>query len=347
MGFASSNGYNYLLYNKLTKPRMNQNFADFLATQHGVFSEHNQIQFPANTPCKNGLYPIAHLSILKVSGADAGQFLQGQLTCNIKELTAQNSFFAGFCNAKGRVISTLLILKQQDAFLIILPTLLLEKVTNKLKMYVLRSKVQLQNVTDEICVSGLRCTNEMAMQLSLPETDFSRHHDWLKLPNRHYLLIASAGETIKSWSGLIAQGFQLQNSQQWQVLDLNAGLAWLDETGSEEYIPQMLNLDKLGGISFNKGCYTGQEVVARTHYLGKAKRELFLAQAAAEVIFADDNRTVIDGTGQAVGEILTCYPDGNAYKILVVLQTSAVEATELKLNNPKQDKISLIPFATA
>lgn len=326
---------------------MNQNFADFLAAQQAIFSENSQIQFPANTACQNALYPIAHLSILKVSGDDAAQFLQGQLTCNIKELTAQNSFFAGFCNAKGRVISTLLIFKQGDAFLIILPTLLLEKVTNKLKMYVLRSKVQLQNVSDEICVSGLRCANEMAIQLSLPETDFSRHQHFLRLSKAHYLLIADAAETIRFWSEQIEQDFQTQDSQQWQALDVSTGLAWLDQNSSEEYIPQMLNLDKLGGISFSKGCYTGQEVVARTHYLGKTKRELFLAQAAADVIFADDNRTVIDETGQAVGQVLTRCLDGNAYKMLVVLQTSAVEATELKLNNPKQDKINLIPFATA
>ncbi len=326
---------------------MNQNFADFLAAQHGVFSENGQIQFPANTACENALYPISHLSALKVSGTDAEQFLQGQLTCNIKELTEQNSFFAGFCNAKGRVISTLLILKEGDSFLIILPTLLLEKVTNKLKMYVLRSKVELQNASDEFCVSGLRCANEMAMRLSLPKTDFCRHQHFLKLPNAHYLLITGVAETTKLWSELMEQGFQPQNPEQWQGLDLNAGLAWLDQASSEEYIPQMLNLDKLGGISFSKGCYTGQEVVARTHYLGKAKRELFLAETAAEVIFADDNATVIDETGQAIGQVLSRYLDGNVYKILVVLQTSAVEATELKLNNLKQDKISLIPFTTA
>jgi folate-binding protein YgfZ len=152
---------------------------------------------------------------------------------------------------------------------------LLEKVKNKLKMYILRSKVQLQDARDEFCVSGLQCTNDMATALSLPETIFAHHNKLLKLPNAHYLLVANADDTIQFWSAHIAQGFQAQNSQLWQWLDLDSGLAWLDETSSEQHIPQMLNLDKLGGISFTKGCYTGQEVVARTHYLGKAKRELF------------------------------------------------------------------------
>lgn len=325
---------------------MNQNFADFLISQQAVISDNNDIQFPVSQSSDNALYPLAHLSILKVSGNDAAQFLQGQLTCNIKELTEQNSFFAGFCNAKGRVISTLLILKQNEVFLLILPTVLLDKVKNKLQMYVLRSKVQLEDGSDEFCLSGLSCPKEMATHLSLPEVNFSRHSNVLKLPNAHYLVVAEVAETIKLWSDLMEQDFQIQNSQAWRLLDLNAGLAWLDEKTSEEYIPQMLNLDKLGGISFTKGCYTGQEVVARTHYLGQVKRELFLAECAGNVELSDD-KNVIDETEQIVGQILTTYRDHNDYKILLVLQTSAVEAIELKLNNPKQDKINLLPFAIA
>lgn len=338
-------GYNLLNLTQPYKPQMNQNFADFLAAQYAVFSDFN-IEFPTSEPGNNILYPLTELGVLTVSGADAAQFLQGQLTCNIKELTEQNSFFAGFCNAKGRVISTLLILKKNELFLLILPRVLLEKVKNKLKMYVLRSKVQIQDSSDEIFLSGLRCSDDIATQLSLPETNFSRYHHLLKLPNAHYLLIADAAETIVLWSELMQQGFQAGNSQDWQALDIEGGLAWLDETSSEEYIPQMLNLDKIGGISFTKGCYTGQEVVARTHYLGKAKRELFLAESAADMAFGDDN-SVMDETGQNVGQILTVFREPDGYKILLVLQTSAVEATELRLNNPKQDKISLIPFVTA
>lgn len=325
---------------------MNQNFADFLTSQHAIFSDDNQIQFPVTEPCDNALYPIAQLGILKVSGEDAVQFLQGQLTCNVKELSDANSFFAGFCNAKGRVISTLLILKHKDVLLLILPTLLLEKVKNKLKMYVLRAKVQIQEAGDEFCLSGLRCSQNMATVLALPETDFARRADGLKLPNAHYLLIADAAETIRFWSERLAQDFHPQNSRLWQWLDFDSGLVWLDENSSEQYIPQMLNLDKLGGISFSKGCYTGQEVVARTHYLGKAKRELFLAETAANSVFADDTG-VIDETGQVVGQILTYHLDNNVCKMLLVLQISATASPELKLNNPKQDKICLIPFATA
>jgi folate-binding protein YgfZ len=314
---------------------MNLTWQNFLTTQS--FS---------NPVCNNVLYSIDHLGVLKVTGDDATAFLQGQLTCNIKELTQQNSFFAGFCNPKGRVISTLLLFKQNDEFLLILPLVLLDQIKNKLQRYILRSQVKIENGSDELCLSGLSCSKEMSSQLLLPEINFSRQNNLLKLPNNHYLLVADAAETIAFWSAQLKLGFQVQSSQVWQALDVNAGLAWLIESTSEQHTPQMLNLDKLGGISFSKGCYTGQEVVARTHYLGKVKRELFLAQTTIDAVFSNDN-AVIDQTGQSVGQVLTCQIDNNSCKILVVLLTSAAESAELKLNNPQQDKITLIPFATA
>ncbi len=313
---------------------MNPTWQDFLTSQS-----------ISNTASHNALYGISHLSILKISGTDAADFLQGQLTCNTKELNAKNSFFAGFCNAKGRVISTFLILKHNEDFLLILPSVLLEKVKNKLKMYVLRSKVQLQEASAELCLTGLRCTQEIATDLSLPTINFARNNQWIKLPNAHYLSVATIADAMSEWTNLQNNAFQMQNAQDWQSLDMQGGLAWLDETSSEEYIPQMLNLDKLGGVSFTKGCYTGQEIVARTHYLGKTKRELFLAQLTAEATFTNDNN-VLDETGQMMGQILSTFREADGYKILLVLQTNAVESAELQLNNAKHDKINLIPFVT-
>jgi folate-binding protein YgfZ len=298
----------------------------------------------SNIPGNNALYPITHLSILKVSGNDATQFLQGQLTCNVKELNENNSFFAGLCNPKGRVISTLLIFKQGDAFLLILPACLLDKVKTTLAKYILRSKVMLENASHDYGLSGFYCSGEMAIALALPKLIFTRRDPYLKLFN-HYLLIDTLENSIKQWTELLSQNFQVQAAQSGQLLDLNAGLAWLDNTNSEEYIPQMLNLDKLGGISLTKGCYTGQEVVARTHYLGQVKREMFLAECVIDVIFTDDN-TVIDQAGQTIGKVVSWQKDGNSCRLLVVMQTTVTEATELRLNNAKQDKISLIPFAT-
>jgi tRNA-modifying protein YgfZ len=113
----------------------------------------------------------------------------------------------------------------------------------------------------------------------------------------------------------------------------------------------MLNLDKLGGISFTKGCYTGQEVVARTHYLGKAKRELFLAETTDEGLLVNayilSKTDEITETEKILGNVLSYVQSGKTYRMLVVLQTSAINEPLLKVDTMKQSQITLIPFATA
>jgi folate-binding protein YgfZ len=317
---------------------MNQIWQDFLISQQAIISDNDEIRFSTLASRDNAVYPVTYLGVLKVSGADATQFLQGQLTCNVKELTEQNSFFAGFCNAKGRVITTFLILKQADAFLLILPTVLLDKAKAKLQMYVLRSKVQLENVSDNYGLLGFSCGAEIAAALSLPELRFARRDVYLKLSNQHYLVISEATESSQHWFDLLTQNLQSQGSQLGRYLDLTTGLAWLDINSSEQYIPQMLNLDKLGGVSLTKGCYTGQEVVARTHYLGQVKRELFLAECGVDAVL-DGKTSVIDESGQTVGQVLSFCPDSSGYKMLVIMQSSAVEAKELRLNNFQQSRI--------
>ncbi|MCK4494222.1 MAG: folate-binding protein YgfZ [Methylococcales bacterium] len=223
------------------------------------------------TPQK-ALYQIEKLAILRVTGSDATTFLQGQLSCDVKKLNPQNSFFSAFCNAKGQVISTLLILKHADHFLILLPHDLLEKVQKKLQMYIMRSEVQLKNVSAELCLLGLSAENAA-------EDNFSRQGDLIKLPQSRYLRVSSVENIIAFCTEKRKQGFHFQNSNGWDYLDIQAELAWLTQDSSEHYIPQLLNVEKFGGISFDKGCYTGQEVIARTHYLGKAKRKLIATKS--------------------------------------------------------------------
>ncbi|MDD1607931.1 MAG: folate-binding protein, partial [Methylococcaceae bacterium] len=230
---------------------MNSNWKNFLLANNAHFSSDTHISFP-NTDSDKRLYPIAHLAVLTVSGTEAGQFLQGQITCNVHDVTATQSSLGAMCNPKGRAITTFLLAKSGDDFLLVLPNELLEIVKKRLSMYVLRSKVTLTDSSDSLCLLGLTATS-----------------------NEAFLAVDNA---MTLWSEYSAQGFQATDSMQWQTLDILSGIPWLTTATSEEFIPQMLNLDKLGGISLTKGCYTGQEIVARTHYLGKAKRGLFIAE---------------------------------------------------------------------
>ncbi|MCK5728313.1 MAG: folate-binding protein YgfZ [Methylococcales bacterium] len=244
---------------------MNPIWQDFLHSNRATFANKPTTLTPA-------LYAITKLGILSVTGADSTLFLQGQLSCDIKNLTTENSFFSAFCNAKGQVISTLLIVKQADGFLIVLPHSLLSKVQKKLQMYIMRSKVQLKEVSSELCLVGL--SEEHAT-----DDNFSRQGDLIKIPQSRYLMINSAEAIINFCTKKLNEGLFFQKSDGWDYLDVSAGLAWLTPDSSEHYIPQMLNVEKWGGISFDKGCYTGQEVIARTHYLGKTKRELVVTDS--------------------------------------------------------------------
>jgi hypothetical protein len=170
-----------------------------------------------------------------------------------------------------------------------------------------------------------------------------QEHIVVNVQNRR-LIIAAADNAQTLWAEQLKLGFQPDRSAQWRYLDIISGIPWLTAATSEEFIPQMLNLDKLGGISFNKGCYTGQEIVARTHYLGKAKREMFLAECDTSTP-PEPNSTITDdsaGMEQSVGKVLYAQNGGNSCKMLIVLQVSDTNTYNLRLINDSQDKITLL-----
>jgi folate-binding protein YgfZ len=150
------------------------------------------------------------------------------------------------------------------------------------------------------------------------------------------LLIAEVDKAMALWTEYLNQGFQANSSENWINLDILAGIPWLSTASSEEFIPQMLNLDKLGGISLTKGCYTGQEIVARTHYLGKAKRALFVAECQAENPKA--NASIIDANGQIVGNVVSAVND----KMLIVLQNADTDTAQLRLKDYNQAHLTLL-----
>jgi tRNA-modifying protein YgfZ len=328
---------------------MNQNWKNFLLSQNAKFESDIYISFP-DISDYNGktIYPVAHLAVLTVSGKDAAKLLQGQITCNINDITESKSSLGAICNPKGRAIATFLLIKTNDAFLLVLPGELLEPVKKRLQMYILRSDVTLMDSSNDLCLIGL-CHSAGDAEPLFGTTQQGTIA--VNLSNR-YLVIAEADKAVALWSERVNhQGFQPENSEQWRYLDILSGLPWLTTETSEEFIPQSLNLDKLGGISFNKGCYTGQEIIARTHYLGKAKRAMFLAECKSPTA-PEPNSAIIDdsmGTEQSIGNILYAQPSRVAhannetiFKMLVVLQTADVNTDNLKLKNRNQDKITLL-----
>ncbi len=316
---------------------MNQNWQHFLIKAQAIFNSETDITFTnANINSPKALYPILHLGILKISGSDAAKLLQGQITCNVNDITETKSSLGAICNPKGRVLSTFLLIKTPDAFLMMLPIDLLDSIQKKLRMYILRSDATLDNVTEKLCLFGL---NEQTNSNNVER--FNTHQDtfisvsFSDTVNRQ-LIIADTDTAINLWTHYSTkENFTNANSAQWRYLDLLAGIPWLSNATTEEFIPQMLNLDELGGISYTKGCYTGQEIVARTHYLGKAKRELVLAEClSAHPPAPNTNIYTLDTDfDQGIAKVLLALPTPNQasdqdntnlikHSLLIVLQNN-------------------------
>ena len=212
---------------------------------------------------------------IRVSGPDATDFLQGQLTQDINALQGAGSLLAAWCNPKGRVISVIRLRLLDNAIGMLVPASMSEKLLQRLTMYRLRAKVEL--------------TIEDPPDDSIAPTDHDR-----------------------------------------QAL-IEAGIPWIDESNTEAFTPHMLNLDALGAISFTKGCYTGQEVVARTEHLGRSKRRLMRYEA--------------DGAGIAVGDKLT---DGerNVGEVVNVSGRSLLAVTPVELHEQslKADGLTAKPM---
>jgi folate-binding protein YgfZ len=324
---------------------MNPNWKNFLLDQNAVFENDTNLVFPVSEPdVQKQIYPLVHLGVITISGADAATFLQGQITCNVNDLSDIKCSIGAICNPKGRAITTFLLVKKDDTFLMILPQELLSSVQKRLQMYVLRSKVTLTDSSDELCLLGLSDDLLMSGETAEPLFATTRQDNVVVKLNNRSLIIVEVDNAQSFWLEQLNLGFQPESSAKWRYLNILSGIPWLTAATSEEFIPQMLNLDKLGGISFTKGCYTGQEIVARTHYLGKAKRELFVAECNA-LVAPDSNTIIIDDsadTEQNIGKVLSAQNFKNSCKMLVVIQVSDINTYSLRLQNDEQNKVTLL-----
>lgn len=230
--------------------------------------------------------------LITVSGADAVQFLQGQLTQDVAQLTEKRSMPAACCNPQGRVITTMrLVSLGADTGLILLPEMV-EPVIALFSKYRMRSDVKFDRSGDEWAQFALEKDADLALLQStghLPDANDSVMKDDI-LSVRY----ASSGRFVELFgrkNALESRRLQFDAplaNDAWQGALIRAGVAVISGANSEKYTPHMLNLDRLGAISFDKGCYTGQEVVARTEHLGSSKRRLMRYRCAANSIEVGD-----------------------------------------------------------
>src|SRR5699024_3428596 len=220
---------------------------------------------------------LSHLQLIEISGPDAAKFLQGQLTVNTLTLPENQYTFAAHCDAQGKVCSIFLLYRQADKFYCLLPADLIEQQLAELKKYAIFSKVDLHKLT-QVSIIGLagqesqRLLSTIIPQIANKEQTVI-HSDpftllYLPYPQPRWIIIAEQ-QQMPDWPLTVSNQIT-----QWQALDIEAGYPLLSSLTSNQFLPQALNLQALNGVDFQKGCYIGQESIARAKYRGINKRVL-------------------------------------------------------------------------
>ncbi|MGC3980734.1 MAG: hypothetical protein QM808_05690 [Steroidobacteraceae bacterium] len=259
------------------------------------------------------MHPLHSLAAIKFTGPDARSFLQGQLSNDLDLLTQEQSLLASCNSAQGRVQAILRLIERDDGILAVLPRTMVDTTLTRLRKYVLRAKVTIEDARDSIQISWADTADISDKKLPAPSS-----------PSQHQQLDALSvlrwpDTTSERWlvlqSGLtpdVKQGAD----QDWLLADIRAGLPQVLPETHESFVAQMLNLDALNGISFNKGCYTGQEIIARAHFRGTVKRRMFHFQAACE---APPPGTRILTGGESAGEVVMATPTLGGCELLAVI----------------------------
>jgi len=198
---------------------------------------------------------ISYLSVVRFSGVDAGDFLHSQLSADVLALNDSESTFACYCEPKGRVLGLMLVHRSNNEYYVILAARLAAAITDRLKIFIMRSKVSIEVLSD-YSVAGLEADDAQALS---PGADLVVE----QADSQYRLLITNRDITT-----VADKAFQ----SGWKISELGLGISWLKEETSAQFLPQMLGYEELGAVNYRKGCYPGQEIVARTHYLGKVKR---------------------------------------------------------------------------
>lgn len=291
---------------------------------------------------------LSHLGLLQVQGLDALTFLQGQVTNDVKQLNGRNAHYSGYCNPKGRLLALFLTFAHHDHVHLQLPKELIESISKRLKMFVMRSKVEIKDVSDQIIRIGLNGSKATALLSSIfsqiPQNNDAAQSGYelvslknaaiLKLPGMQprYEIFTDISNAPAIWNALLQEAKPV-GAACWEWLEIQAGIPDVTLKTQEAFVPQMLNLDLLGGINFKKGCYTGQEIVARTHYLGTVKRRTHLAHINVSLrpTAGDD---VHNSQHEIVGKIVRSAPAPvGGYDVLVELRLESIEAGQLLVNN--------------
>lgn len=269
---------------------------------------------------------LNHIALLKISGADATDFLQGQLTNDVTLLT-QNWHYSGYCSPKGRLLGLFSIWRHDENYYALLSSSLVASVTSRLKMFVLRSKVVVEHLDSAVNVGILGDRGQLPLKTGETIEVATQERGQLYSASGLFILgLGGRSLVIDPLGTELSRDLASDIEHEWWFQNIIAGLPSIDSETVEMFVPQMVNLDLIDGVNFKKGCYTGQEIVARMHYLGKLKQRMFVCDAKdlqTSIESALPGTKILTKDGKNAGNLVTPIIRG---KCLAVLRLEYSEA---------------------
>ena len=301
-----------------------------------------------DTKVSHAAVELKRLGMLSCTGDEARAFLHAQLTSDISGLEPDRARYAGWCSAKGRLLASFLVVPFARGFLLQMARDLAPPVAKRLSMFVLRAKVKVADASGDWVQFGLwgpgAAERLAALAMPVPAADLGVASDAdavvVRIMPQHFVLLVRAAQRDRV-PGNSDEGA-------WALEEIRAGRPLVVQATQDLFVPQMVNLERLGAVDFKKGCYPGQEIVARTQYRGVLKRRMVRARIAAAAAPGNDLYAA-DLPGQASGTVVNAAPapEGGT-ELLAVVQISSLEsASPIHLGTVDGPQLELLPLSTA
>ncbi|MGO1247392.1 MAG: CAF17-like 4Fe-4S cluster assembly/insertion protein YgfZ [Oceanisphaera sp.] len=286
------------------------------------------------------LYPLTDRAVISLTGDDRIKYLQGQVTCDIDQLELGEASLAGHCDSKGKLWASFWLAKLNEQLVLVLNNSVVERQLPELKKFAAFSKAEVTDTTHDWHVFGL--AGEGLSQWLNEQLDGD--NQWpgggvvIPVAAEHALLLLPASTAIPD----LPQGDELE----WQGLMIQAGLPDLSAEHQSEYIPQMLNLQALNGISFTKGCYMGQETVARAKYRGANKKAMFILAGHSDepITVNQDIEMQLGENWRRAGTVLSVYQKDGACQLTSVLNKGLESDAVFRIKGQDNSRLSLQPL---
>lgn len=327
-------------------------------TERGATLDERGISFPAAGAANTDaiLVPLTHLSLIRSAGEDSAPFLHNLFSNDVKKLVPGTAQWNSFNSPKGRMLASFLLWGTPTDHWLAVSSDLREALQKKLSMYVLRSKVKLDHPADVelLGLAGARAATLLeAAGAQCPDADMRQAAfdggTLIRINAGTFILALPQSAAGRGFDALIAAGAQAAGTAAWQLAMIRAGVPLITSATQEEFVAQMLNYELIGGVSFNKGCYPGQEIVARTQYLGKLKKRMYrVGIDGAEAPAPGADLYTPEFGEQSAGKLVNVAPspDGG-FEALAVMQTSCAAAGDARVGAPDGPRVRFLelPYA--